>query len=761
MLTFDTVLQKALALNPSLNEKRLRSAYEYAEKIHAGSYRITGDPAILHVLLVTNTLLSLTADEDALITAFLHNIYDSKDFNPDTIEKLFGKSVRELLTSYAILSKIQTIADDKAQLESLRKMFLVMAKHIRVVMLRLADRLEIMKTLEYFPISEQKYVARETLNIYVPISARLGIYTVKTQLEDLCFKHLNKPTYEDLKQQLQEYLSHRGKTIEEMKIELSTFLKKQGIEAEVQGRIKNIYNIYKKLKLKEHTTLYDIYDIFAIRIILPSKFKEMKSEKIEQTDHLYSVLGLIHNRWKPLGMRFKDYIAMPKPNGYRSLHTAVLGLSSNSFSHPTEIQIRSRAMHEEAEFGVASHWFYKDMKKVLGSKNKDVVFDSIKENIQWFSSLAQIHEDIAGAEHTGHDVTLDLFSDRIFVLTPTGSVRDLPVGSTPIDFAYAVHSDLGNHCHGVKVNGSIVPLQYQLNNGEVVEIITNPKAQPKAQWLSFVKTASAKNKIRAYLRSNDKERNFREGKEILNKILHQMHKPLLDESLSIFRVYQGKKMSLKDRVGFVEEVGNGSVVGSSLLRGIFGDSMSSHEVRKVPSSLPAKPSIPSQVNEITINGGEGVPYRYAVCCKPDHGKPIIGYVSRKNVITIHLESCKMLRHTRKQRTLEAYWHQDFHTKKLQKWFMFKAVDRVGLLRDITEIIAFFHANILEIKSPERSGKEIQQSLLLEVLSLQVFENILTRLARVRNIIVIKPLSNELQISQNKESVPDTALKNMM
>lgn len=745
MVTLDEVLAKAVSNNPNLHRESIIHAYEYACDAHKGQYRLSGDPYISHSLAVADILLSLNPDEDAIVTALLHGVADTPHYDITEIEEQFGPSVARLLSAYVTLIKIKSL-NKKTDTENLRKMFLVMAQDLRVVLIRLSDRLHNMHTLDFQTLSERKKIARETLDIYVPISARLGIYNMKVQLEDLCFKYLYKEQYEDLRVQLHDYLSVRGKNIDEIKKELTLFLKQHSIKAHIEGRVKNLYSIYKKLKLKTHTTLSDIYDIFAMRVVLPTRYLPKKDK--EAVDHLYAVLGLIHGKWRPAPNRFKDYIAVPKPNGYKSLHTAVFGLSPKSFYHPTEIQIRSQKMHEQAEYGIASHWIYEDTKRTLAKRGKNQADDSFKKNADWLSALSKMYVDMRNGKDLVNALKLDVFTDRIFVLTPTGQVKDLPHGSTPVDFAYSVHTDVGHRCQLAKVNGSVVPLDYELKNGEVVEIIQKSKPEPKLHWLSFVKTAGAKAKIRSYLRALDKEKSFRDGKEIINKILKRLHKPPLDDELSLFRHYGAKKYSLKDRVTLVEEIGNGALFAGPVLKKVFGSSLPLLEGKTLPvpeekgvTVLPkAKVETKQKNEEIFIAGEKGVPYRLANCCKPSLLQPITGYVTRGNAVSIHLQNCKLLSNAAQERMIDAHWGMGRNARTYAVKVLLKARNRVGLIRDIANVITSSNVHIVEFGTETRSNRDIQREIVLEVTDNDQFRTVLESLQSVRNVFEVAKTS---------------------
>lgn len=747
MQTFEDFINKAMVVKPDLDRERLRMAYEYADKINRERYRLSGDPYITHVLSVIDILLSLNPDEDTLIAAMLHGYAKLGNSSPEEIRELFGESVLFLVEAVESLKAIKS-RDANTEAESLRRMVVTMAKDLRVLMIKLADRLHNMQTIEFQSVFKQKQVARETMDIYVPISARLGIYNMKSKLEDLSFKTLYPKQYNNIKDDLDEYVQEKEKVIDYMKNELDLYLKSHKIDAKVEGRIKNLYSIYRKLKIKSKTTLNDLHDVMAMRVILPNR---TDLEGAEVSEHLYSALGLIHRKWTPIIHRFKDYVAVPKPNGYQSLHTAVLGLSSNA-SHATEIQLRTERMHAEAEFGVASHWIYDDTKKLAGRDKRNIYSVEelsrsaapAKKYVEWINTVSKIQEDMKGEKDLIEALKIDVFADRIFVMTPSGDVKDLPKGATPVDFAFAVHSDVGNRCQLAKVNGAVVPLNYSLQNGEVVEIITSNKVEPKPAWLAFVKTAQAKTKIRSYLRSLDKEKSFKDGKEILNKFLAKIGKPFLDDDLSILRVYGGQKLSMKERVALVEEVGIGAKLPAAVLRSVFGAEFSMRDRRaravvrsSVKFSIPDKKNGNCRDDEIFIAGEKGLPYRFANCCKPRVGMPIVGYITRGHSVTIHLQKCKHLKNASEDRILEAKWGMEREKFKFPIKLNLISRHRLGLIRDIADVMTTMNVNILSFSDAEEKGEVFERNMVLEITDNSQLQEIMEKLNRIRDVIDVK------------------------
>jgi len=741
---------------PDLDETRLRAAHEYAKELHGNNFRYSGEPFIAHLLAVCDIVLSLRPDESTLVAAFFHDISKGERYSFEDLQKRFGEDVSALVTG---LEKINTVSLRTAntEAESLRKMFLSMAGDIRVVLIRMAERLHNMETLDFVSESKRKRIARETLEIYVPIAERLGIYKIKWALEDLAFKYLHPHDYEDLRLQLQQYMKQQLTVMDHIQNELKTYLHARQIQAKVEGRLKNLYSIYKKMKRKNRTALHEIFDVFAIRIILPTRFND---DGEETTEHLYALLGLIHNKWFPLSNRFKDYVALPKPNGYKSLHTTVLGLTPKPLDQPTEIQIRSEKMHQESHFGIASHWLYKEKKSFFKQKMSEKLVQDLSSfdedtftEEKLVKGFARLQQDLSGESQKIRPMKVDLFEDRIFVLTPGGDIKDLPKGSTPIDFAYAIHTEVGHRCQGAKVNNAIVPLDYQLKNGEIVDILLKNKPDPKPHWLSFVKTAQARAKIKSHLKSLDYERSIREGKNILNRFLSEAGYPLLDDTLSILRKFENKKLSFKDRETILGEIGNGTLLPQAVIRKIFGSHVQSgllnainqhpdsQNVSKVQARVPASTTAVLKGGQIFVAGEANVPYKFSLCCKPKKGDPVLAYISRGKAVRIHLQSCKVLKNVDQARTLQASWTPPGleSRRRFSVKIMVTAADRVGLIRDIADVVASFNINIVDFALQERKGHTVRRRVILEVADEQQYQKMVERLKRVRSVLEIKQL----------------------
>jgi GTP pyrophosphokinase len=742
MLTIDQIIEKIQAYRPDFDIVRVRQAFEYAKQRLRGMYRVSGDPMLTHALVVTDNLLGFMPDENSILAALMHDLSKTQTYNPEEIGKMFGEDVASLIEGMEKLQSVH-LKGGKSDIEAFRRMLLSMAQDLRLVLIRLADLLHDVESLDYVPQVRRKEVAREMLDVYAPIASRLGIYAIKCRLEDLAFKYLDPDKYEDLRSQLEAYNRKREKFLEKIKKRLKEFLDEQGIEGRVEGRLKNIYSVYNKMKKKNKSSLQEIFDIFAFRIILPTRFHRNGTEN---TEKLYTLLGLIHSHWTPQPDRFKDYIAVPKSNGYRSLHTTIIGEGDRNFDQPFEIQIRSDAMHRQAEYGFAAHWLYEDIKDYDGRGHGGLEFQEMKARRyqEWLDGLASVQQELAQGKGWGKNIKLDMFHDHIFVFTPDGEVKDLAKGATPVDFAYAVHTDVGHRCQGAKVNGSIVPLDYHLKNGDRVEILMKHEPGPKFHWLSFVKSAHAKAKIKSFFKGLNTEESLKEGKNLINKYLVSLSKPQLDDNFSILRRYGPHKLSLKEREDLLVDVGNGAVSAATVVKKVF---LIPDAVRK---AHPGKGGVekaavvpPPGEDEILIAGEANVPYKLSSCCKPKPVDAIVGYVTRGNAIRIHTSTCKVLLKGDPARVLEASWgHRDRKKALTPVVIDIKAIDRVGLLRDISAAIASFNVNIVNFTLKERSDNLIHRHMLLEVTGEEQYSKILHRLRQVSNVLEVNRLEDE-------------------
>jgi len=628
---------------------KIKRAFWFAEKAHHNQTRYSGEPYFIHLVAATKILLQIQPDLETICACLLHDVIEDTPITPDEIERRFGARIRFLCEGVEKITKVRLQGKDR-ELESLRKLFVAMAKDVRVIFIKLSDRIHNLSTLDHVPLEKRARIARESLQIYVPVADRLGIHEFKTQMEDLCFKNLNPEEYKLLKTQIKQSKNEREKFINAAEKEIRKLLTKANVPfVTVGGRDKNLYSVSEKLKKKNCNHVSDIHDLLGLRVIVD-----------EQAD-CYRVLGLIHSHWKPMPGRFKDYIAVPKANGYQSLHTTVLGVAQSKV--PTEIQIRTKAMHLDAEYGPAAHWAYKQS----ASSRFD---DDYLEKTNWIpEDLGEITQ-IKSSEHFFRSISESLSEGRIHVLTPKGDVKNLPAHSSPIDFAYAIHTDIGNRCFGAKVNGVIKPLNHELKAGDVVDIMTKPGRAPNPEWLKFVKSASARQKIQ-----------------------------------------QAINTTLKD-----EEVPP-SVEAPPKPRPV---------IRTTPLGAQPKKSVFSSEHSIIIGNESDLGYHFPQCCTPKPGDEIMAYNTRGRDFVIHKKDCKTLAKLEDDRKLEAQ-------TVMQKKFTISAKDRVGLMRDYSAILSENDIFIWDVKFKKPKLEILLGSFTVHIPDQKIFREAVQKLQAVENV----------------------------
>ena len=624
----EKILEKIHQIYAASDEEMLIKAYNYAKEAHANQKRASGEPYFIHPCEVADILIDLGLDAATIAAALLHDVIEDTDSTAEDIQREFGDEVLALVSSVTKLEKIVFKSKEEENAENFRKIFVAMAKDVRVIIIKLADRLHNMRSLNFLSQERQQRMASETLDIYAPLAGRLGISQVKCELEDLCLKYLDPEAYEYLLYNIREKLSERKEFVNDIVQELRALMDGDGVQGEVFGRPKHFYSIYKKMKNKGKT-LDQIYDLTAVRVIV----KDIKE--------CYTVLGRIHEKWKPIPGRIKDYIATPKPNKYQSLHTTVM----TRFGQPFEIQIRTEEMHRIAEFGIAAHWKYKEGKTAEASNNFESRLSWLREVMEWEGDLKDSKEFIDALK-------TELYSHELLVFTPRGKVISLPPEATPIDFAYAIHSEVGNHCTGARVNSKIVPLTTKLEVGDVVEIITSPNSKgPSRDWLKFIKSSSAKAKIRQFYKNELKEENIRVGQL---KLEEEAKKKGL--SLSTLLTPESFKR-LHDRFSFTEveemyaAVGYGSISVNQILFKLID-----YYRKETPMVFEVHAGDGGKTpGGVLINGQAGMLVRFAGCCSPVPGDEIVGYTSRGRGVVIHRSDCSNVKHVEQMRLLPAAW----------------------------------------------------------------------------------------------------------
>jgi guanosine-3',5'-bis(diphosphate) 3'-pyrophosphohydrolase len=700
----------------------LRRSFSFANEHHGPQLRSSGEPYITHLLGVAEIIADLHLDMDCLCAALLHDVVEDTQVSLRDLEATFSAPIAALVDGVTKLSKLRFNTNEERQAETIRKMIVAMSRDIRVVLLKLADRLHNMRTLEHLPEAKQRRIAEETMDIYAPLANRFGIHWIKIELEDSAFRYLNRDAYYDLASRIAKKRRERERYITEVLEVLEEVMDENHIEAELQGRPKHFYSIWRKMK-RQGIEFEQVYDVLAFRIIVEGK------------SQCYEALGVVHNLWKPIPARFKDYIAMPKPNGYQSLHTSVIGPNKE----PLEIQIRTQPMHKVAEEGVAAHWLYKE--KGVGHSPQNAA------EFTWLRNLIDDFKEVSDPAEFMERLKLDLFSEEVFLFTPAGDIRALPTGATPIDFAYSIHTEVGNHCSGARVNGTMVPLQQELKSGDVVEIITRSTQRPTKDWLGFVRTGRARSKIRHFLRTEAREKAIEIGREHLEAELRrhgQNYKALLKKG-RIDAAADAARMQSVDEM--LMKLGYGTLPINQILRSITPDidpenppkpSASAKLAQAVSKRLPFK----RRTTGVVIDGIEDdLMVRYANCCNPVPGEEIVGFITRGRGLTIHSADCDRIDYLEKERQLEVHWQESaIRDKSVHRTVRVEVAteDEPGMLAKMSDAFSVEGINIQEAHCRTERGGAINQF----DLRVTDFDQLERAMARVRRIPKVKHVTRQ-------------------
>jgi guanosine-3',5'-bis(diphosphate) 3'-pyrophosphohydrolase len=711
-----TKLQDDIGAYLSDQDKQLvQRAYVFAAKAHQGQFRLSGEEYIEHPVAVARILSELEGDAHTLAAALLHDVVEDTDVTIEEIRQEFGVEIARLVDGVTKLSRIQFHSRMEEQVSNLRKMFLAMAEDWRVVVIRLADRMHNLRTLDALPVEKQKQTAEETLDIYAPLAHRLGIWRFKWELEDLGFRYLYPDEYRSLAKQMVAKRSEREAEVAMVISRLQDLLAQHGIQAEIQGRAKNLYSIYRKMK-RQDTDISQIFDLLAVRVIVAT------------VSDCYEVLGLAHTLWKPMPGRFKDYIAMPKPNGYQSLHTTVLG----PLGQPFEIQIRTREMDRTAEYGSAAHWKYKE-------RRSDQSFD---QKMSWLRQLADWQREMTDAGEFMEALKLDLFNDEVFVFTPKGDVIDLPVGSTPLDFAYRIHTDIGHQCVGAKVNGKLVPLSYKLNTGDIVEILTSRQSSgPSRDWLDIVKTSGARSKIRSFFRKQLREEDIARGKATLeNEVQQKLDVKLADLIDAGVAGNVLRKLNYPDLQSVYAAISYGGISAVHLTTMLREEAAKTApdllpKREEAPKAVPKKPRGPEEA--VIVKGMDGMLVRLAQCCSPLPGDPIIGYITRGRGVTIHRLDCPtLLSLTDTERFIEASWKAEVRASYPVE-ILVEGGDRPGLFAEVTSVIANMGSNITNATARGQPDGTARITIQFETHDLNELKKVVASIRQIEGIMAVK------------------------
>ena len=695
-------------------------AYNLAEEAHKDQRRVSGEPYILHPLAVAQILADMKIDTTTITASLLHDVVEDTSYTLEDIKKMFGKEVAFLVDGVTKLSRLNYRTKEDQQLNSMRKMFLAMAKDVRVVVIKLADRLHNMRTLRYMRSDKQKRIAQETLEIFAPLAHRLGIFNIKWELEDLSFRYLEPDKYYDLVDQMKQKRHVREEIVNEAIDVLKKALDDAHIHCEINGRPKHFYSIYKKMK-KDNRDLSQVYDLFAIRVI------------VDDVKDCYGVLGIVHSLWKPLPYRFKDYIAMPKPNNYQSLHTTVIGTRGQ----PVEIQIRTWEMHRIAEYGVAAHWRYKEGNQTA---NKDA-FD---EKMGWLRNLLE-WQDTSNPKEFVNALKLDAFSDEVFVFSPRGDVIDLPQGSIPIDFAYRIHTDVGHRCVGAKINGKIVPLDYKLKNGDIVEIITSKVGKPSLDWLNIVGSSESRSKIRSWFKKENREENIAKGLDALERECKRLGHDwkALNVGGRLGRV--AKQMNAGSEDDLVAAVGYGGfAVNTVLIKLLELHKKDLQKQEEKTNSLAAleklktKKPVKHNGTGILVKGEPGLLVRLAKCCSPVPGDPIIGFITRGRGVSVHRADCPNVTHGQNDvdRLIDVEWDYDGN-ERFEVNMEIVAYDRTGIMAEIMATMAEMKISILSVNAKTSDTKNVTIHMGISIKDLAQFEFVATKIRRLKDVYAVE------------------------
>ena len=697
----------------------VKKAYALASEAHKEQHRASGEPYILHPLAVAQILADMKIDTRTITASLLHDVVEDTDYTLDDLKNLFGKEVAFLVDGVTKLSRLNYRTKEDQQLNSMRKMFLAMAKDVRVVVIKLADRLHNMRTLRYMRSDKQKRIAQETLEIFAPLAHRLGIFNIKWELEDLSFRYLEPDKYYDLVDQMKQKRHVREEIINEAIDVLRKALEDAHIQCEINGRPKHFYSIYKKMK-KDNRDLSQVYDLFAIRVI------------VDSVQDCYGVLGIVHSLWKPLPYRFKDYIAMPKPNNYQSLHTTVIGTRGQ----PVEIQIRTWEMHHIAEYGVAAHWRYKEGNANAGKNEFDEKMGWLRNLLEW--------QDTSNPQEFVNALKLDAFSDEVFVFTPRGDVIDLPQGAIPIDFAYRIHTDVGHRCVGAKVNGKIVPLDYALKNGDIVEIITSKVGKPSLDWLKIVGSSESRSKIRNWFKKENREDNILKGAEALERECKRLGHDwkAINTAGRLARV--AKQMNAGSEDDLVAAVGYGGFAVNTVLIKLLELHKKELQKQEEKSSLsmieklkPKKP-VKSNGTGVLVKGEPGLLVRLAKCGSPVPGDPIIGFITRGRGVSVHRADCPNISNNQNDidRLIDVEWEYGSN-ENFEVSMEIVAYDRTGIMAEIMAALAEMKISVLSVNAKVNDTKSVTIHMSISIKDLAQFEFVTTKIRRLKDVYLVQ------------------------
>ncbi|HTM07779.1 MAG TPA: bifunctional (p)ppGpp synthetase/guanosine-3',5'-bis(diphosphate) 3'-pyrophosphohydrolase [Verrucomicrobiae bacterium] len=704
------LIEKVQSYYPSGDFDLIRRAYDFSANVHRGQKRLSGEPYLIHPMAVAGVIADLKLDVPSIVGGLLHDTVEDTLATLDEIKNLFGPEVAGLVDGVTKLSQVNFTSQEQKQAENFRKMIVAMAKDIRVILIKLADRTHNMRTLDHMPVEKQLATAQETLDIYAPLAHRLGIAWVKDELEDLALKYLHPEIYYQLKRNVAKKKAAREKYINEMIALIAKILDKEGIEADVSGRPKHFFSIYQKMETQN--LLYDqIYDLVAFRIL------------VDTPRECYETMGVIHGQWKPVPGRFKDYIALPKPNMYQSLHTTVIG----PYGERIEIQIRTQEMHRVAEEGIAAHWKYK-------KDGKDFQFNDI-QRFAWLRQLLEWQQNLKDPQEFLHTIKEDLFADEVYVFTPKGDLLNFPKGATVIDFAYRIHSEVGHHCSGARINGQLVPLRYMLRSGDTVEIITMHQQTPSRDWLKIAKTPRAKSHIRNWLKKQQRERSVALGREILESDLtrHKLDYAGLRREGKIETI--AKELAMKDEESLLASIGYGKLMPRQVLAKLVPADQLDGTNKPSEGTLERLFRIVSRQKRdlgVRVKGVGDVLVRFARCCHPLPGEEIVGFITRGRGVTVHTANCPAVLESDPHRRVEVSWQDGGQTPRAIKIDV-SCIDRPGLLAAISAAITGADVNIARAQVRTFPDQKALNTFEVMITDSKQLKRVLASIAKVKGV----------------------------
>jgi GTP pyrophosphokinase len=707
MLRFNDVADRMLENDASYDLALLQRAYVFSAKVHEGQERLSGEPYLVHPVEVAGVLADMRLDELTVAAGLLHDTVEDSHTTVEELQRHFGEDIAFLVEGLTKIAKMEFTSARERQAENFRKMLIAMSKDIRILLIKLADRLHNMRTLQYMAEDKAQRIANETLEIYAPLAHRLGIYWMKQELEELAFRTLHPDAAEALEDRLRSKRQNRQAYIEEVIDVLSTRLASAGLEAEVRGRQKDLSSIHAKME-SQGISLDEVYDMTAFRMIL-----EGGGEQV------YQALGIVHSLWRPVPGRFKDYVALPKPNGYQSLHTTVIG----QYGERMEIQIRTREMNDNAEFGIAAHWKYKEGRAA----------ESDDDKFAWLRQLVELNQDLKDPHEFIDTVKVDLFPDEVFVFTPRGDVINLPQGATPVDFAYSIHSEVGARCSGAKVNGKMVPLRSRLSNGDTVEVLTSQNQYPRKDWLEFAVSSRARNRIRHAIRAAEKERSRELGRDILERELRKagFSLPRLLEGDALEAVARAERRNSVDEL--LSAVGYGRVAARDVVKRVKGE-------EPTPPQQPKRRSLfrrrQTSSTGIRVDGQPDVLVRFGKCCGPLPGDEVVGFVTRGRGVTVHLKDCPRAFEADSERRIDVEWEPD----AAAPWRIRMRVhsrDRPGLLAKVTKTISNAGINIGAARVTTSEDQRAVQTFDLWVSDVDTLNAVMREIGRIKGVMTVE------------------------